>query len=64
MREYTTDSGMPQPLRTSVKAVLLRCVDMADTLNGERTMLLTMYETGLLSCAETFAHLVTRRLER
>ena len=63
MDEYTTNSGMPQPLRTSVKGVLLRCVDMASTPYDERTMLLTMYETGLLSCAEAFAHLVTRRLE-
>ncbi len=51
------------PLRESVRAVLLRCVDMADSQSDAKAMLLTMYETGMLTAAETFAHIVSRRLE-
>jgi hypothetical protein len=59
----TPDNRLPQPLRSSVKGVLLRCVDMAETPSDQKSMILTMYESGLLSCAETFAQIATRELE-
>jgi len=63
MNNYTPENRLPQPFRDSVKAVLLRCVEMADTPSDQKSMILTMYESGLLSCAETFSQIATRKLE-
>lgn len=59
----TPDNRLPQPFRSSVKDVLLRCVDMAETPPDAKSMILTMYESGLLSAADTFAQIATRGLE-
>jgi hypothetical protein len=58
----TPENRLPQPLRNNVKGVLLRCVDMAETPSDAKAMILTMYESGLLSVPETFAHIETRGL--
>lgn len=63
MSQHTPEDRLPQPLRSAVRSVLLRCVDMADNGADQKSMLLTMYESGLLSCAETFAHITSRHLE-
>jgi len=64
MNNYTPEDRLPQPFRSSVRTVLLRCVDMADTVSDQKSMILTMYESGLLSCAETFAQIAVRGLEK
>lgn len=63
VNQHTPEDRMPQPLRGAVRGVLLRCVDMAETGSDQKSMLITMYESGLLSCAETFAHIAIRKLE-
>lgn len=63
MTVYNPEIRLAQPFRDSVKGVLLHCVDMADTPSDQKSMILTMYESGLLSCAETFAQIATRELE-
>jgi len=63
MNNYTREDRLPQPFRNAVQAVLLRCVEMADTPSDQKAMILTMYESGLLSCAETFSQIATRGLE-
>lgn len=63
MSDYTPEDRLPQPFRRPVQAVLLRCVDMAECRSDAKSMILTMYESGLLSVADTFAQIATRKLE-
>jgi len=63
MTVYNPEIRLAQPFRDSVKGVLLRCIDMAATPSDAKSMILTMYESGLLSVPETFAQIETRGLE-
>lgn len=63
MQEYTPEDRLPQPFRKPVQSVLLRCVDMAQSRPDAKSMILTMYETGLLSVADTFAQIAARGLD-
>lgn len=63
MDDYTPEDRLAQPFRRPVQAVLLRCVDMAETPSDAKDMILTMYESGLLSVADTFAQIAARQLE-
>ena len=63
MQRYTPENRLPQPFRECVKAALLRCVDMAGSPSDAKAMILTMYESGLLSVPETFAQIEARGLE-
>jgi len=63
VNQHTPEDRLPQPLHGAVRSVLLRCVDMAESAADQKSMLLTMYESGLLSSAETFAHIASRNLE-
>ena len=63
MTDYTPEDRLPQPFRKPVQAVLLRCVDMAATPADAKAMILTMYESGLLSVPDTFAQIAARGLE-
>jgi len=62
MEDYIPEVRLAQPFRSSVRGVLLRCVDMAASPSDAKVMLTTMYESGLLSAPETFAQIVTRQL--
>lgn len=63
MTDFTPELPEPQPLAFHLKRVLLQCADMADTPGNTKAMILTMYESGLLTPAETFAHIASRGLE-
>lgn len=63
MTVYNPEIRLAQPFRDSVKGALLRCIDMAATPSDAKSMILTMYESGLLSVPETFAQIETRGLE-
>jgi hypothetical protein len=63
MIDYTPENRLPQPFRRPVQSVLLRCVDMAECQSDAKAMILTMYESGLLSVADTFAQIAARGLE-
>jgi len=63
MRNFTPEDRLPQPFRLAVRAVLLRCMDMAESQSDAKAMILTMYESELLSVVETFAEIASRGLE-
>lgn len=63
MHNYTPEDRLLQPMRRPLQSVLLRCVDMAETPSDAKSMILTMYETGLLSVSDTFAQIAVRGLE-
>lgn len=52
-----------EKLSSPVKRVLLRCVDMADSADNAKAMLMTMYQTGLLSLEEKQHEMTFRSLE-
>lgn len=60
---YNPEDRLPQPLRAPVQALMLRCVDMAETPSDAKAMLMTMYQSGLLSVADTFAQIAARGLQ-
>jgi len=63
MTSYNDSDPSSQSFRGPLQRVLLRCVDMADTPADKKSMLLTMYESGMLSPTETFAHIASRGLQ-
>lgn len=63
MTSYNDSDPLPQSFRGPLQRVLLRCVDMAETPSDKKAMILTMYESGMLSPSETFAHIASRGLQ-
>lgn len=55
MHDYMREPTPAQPVKESVKRILVQTIINAREPSEQKTMIMSCYESGIFSCPETFA---------